>query len=50
VNADGGATEQNADPAKQMGAQVEGVMQTLIFDEMMKQRRRGGVLWNQYGR
>jgi tape measure domain-containing protein len=44
VNASGGTPEQNADLAKQMGAQMESTMRGVVVDELSRQMRPGNML------
>ncbi|QIG75623.1 tail tape measure protein [Rhizobium phage RHph_Y2_17_1] len=44
VNANGGTPEQNADLAKQIGAQMEGTMRGVVIDEITRQMRPGNML------
>ncbi|AGC36057.1 tail length tape measure protein [Rhizobium phage RHEph10] len=44
VNANGGTPEQNADLAKQIGAQMEGTMRGVVIDEISRQMRPGNML------
>ncbi|QIG69084.1 tail tape measure protein [Rhizobium phage RHph_N1_15] len=44
VNANGGTPEQNADLAKQIGAQMEGTMRGVVVDELARQMRPGNML------
>lgn len=50
VNAQGGTPEQNADLAKQIGAQMEGTMRGVVIDEISKQMRPGNLLSSGKGR
>lgn len=49
VNASGGTAEQNADLARQTSKQIEGMMRTVVHDELMKQMRPGNMLATRYG-
>jgi hypothetical protein len=43
VNGSSGSPEQNADLAKQMGKQMEGLMRGVIADEFRRARRPGNL-------
>lgn len=49
MNASGGTAEQNADLARQTSKQIEGMMRTVVHDELMKQMRPGNMLATRYG-
>lgn len=44
VNANGGTAEQNADLAKQMARESEGMFRGIVRDEMVRQMRPGGMI------
>lgn len=46
VHANGGSPAQNADLARQVGAQLEGVVRGVVAQEIFRQMRPGNMVWN----